>query len=147
MSGKKRRKTSLPIKDAFRILNVLFAAILVSACSREIVFPASDAMPTAEAVLRIDALENQEYEMELNVYNIPEAERITASNLTYVVWMVTRKDGTVNIGPLDFSSRYEGSLEYLSAYEPVRVFVTEEDNAEVVLPSPQIVLDSKTFEL
>lgn len=147
MNEREKKKKSLAIKDAFKVLNYIFAAILISACSREIVFPVSDRMPTAEAVLRIDELDSRDYEIDLNVYNIPEAKRVIPSEFIYVVWMVTREDGTINIGPLSVGQDNQGSLQYSSAYQPVRIFVTEEANREVVLPSSIIVLDSKEFEL
>lgn len=147
MSNKEKKKKTLPIKEAFKVLNFLFAAILISACSREIVFPASERMPNAEAVLRIDQLENQGYDIDLNVYNIPEAKGIGPSSLSYVVWMVTRRDGTINIGSLQRDQDNRGSLSYQSAYEPIRIFVTEESNGETVLPSSEIVLDSEEFDL
>lgn len=139
-------KKTLPITDAFRVLSYIFAAVLISACSRKVVFPTSEVVPAAEAVLKIDENKSNNYELELKVENLAEPDRLTPSRRNYVVWMVTKKHGTINIGNLKVNRKNKAELETVTPYKPVRIFITAEDGDKVVLPSTQVVLDSGEFK-
>lgn len=140
------KKKVLPIKDAFKVLGFIFAAILVTACSRNIVFPVSEVVPAAEAVLKVDENDNNDYQLELEVENLASADRLTPSRRYYVVWMVSKKNGTINLGNLDINRKNKGSLETSTPYEPIRVFITAEDDKTPVVPSTQVILDSGKFK-
>jgi hypothetical protein len=146
MKKKDAKKKNLPLKSAFKVLSFIFAAILISACSKDIVFPASEVVPAAEAVLKIDENSSNNYEVKLEVENLADPKRLTPSRRNYVVWMVTKKHGTINIGNLRVNRKNKANLETITPYEPIRVFVTAEDGDEVVLPSTQVVLDSGKFK-
>ena len=143
----KNKKKSLPIKDAFKVLSYIFAAVLLSACSSTINFPVSEVVPAAEARLKVDENDNKNFELELEVENLADADRLTPARKHYVVWMVTKKHGTINIGNLDINRKNKGSLKTSTAYEPIRVFITAEDAQKPVVPSTQIVLDSGEFSV
>ncbi len=139
-------KKSLPIKDTFKFISFIFAAVLISACSRNIVFPTSEVVPAAEAVLKIEENKSNNYEVKLEVENLAEARRLTPSRKNYVVWMVTEKHGTINIGNLKVNRKNKAELETVTPYKPIRVFVTAEDGDQVALPSTQVVLDTGRFK-
>lgn len=139
-------KKSLPIKDTFKFLGFIFAAVLISACSRNIVFPTSEVVPAAEAVLKIEENKSNNYEVRLEVENLAEPRRLTPSRKNYVVWMVTEKHGTINMGNLKVNRKNKAELETVTPYKPIRVFVTAEDGDQVALPSTQIVLDTGKFK-
>ena len=140
-----KEKKVLPIKDAFRVLSFIFAAILITACSRNIVFPVSEVVPAAEAVLEVNENDNNDYQLELEVENLAGPDRLTPARNYYVVWMVSKRNGTINLGNLDINRKNKGSIETSSPYEPVRVFITAEDEKTPVVPSTQIILDSGEF--
>lgn len=146
MKNKNIKKKTFPIKKSFKVLSFIFAAILISACSKDIVFPNSEVVPAAEAVLKIDDNDSNNYEVKLEVENLAAPERLTPSRRNYVVWMVTKKHGTINIGNLKVNRKNKANLETVTPYEPIRVFVTAEDRDEVALPSTQVVLDSGKFK-
>jgi hypothetical protein len=141
-----RKKNPLPIMEAFKVLTYIFAAILISACSRNIVFPTSDVVPAAEAVLKIDENKSNNYEVKLEVKNFADPTRLSPSRKNYVVWMVTNKHGTINIGNLRVNRKNQAELLTVTPYKPIRIFVTAEDGDRVVLPSTQVVLDSGRFK-
>jgi len=146
MKKKNTKTRSLGVKDAFKVLSFIFAAILISACSREIVFPTSEVVPAAQAKLKIDENKSNNYDVKLEVENLAEPERLTPSRKNYVVWMVTKKHGTINIGNLKVNRKNKAELETVTPYEPIRVFITAEDGDKVVLPSTQVVLDTGKFK-
>src|SRR6056297_505255 len=105
------KKQTLSIKNSFKILSFIFAAILVSACSKKITFPTSEVVPAAEAVLQVDKNDNDNYEIGLEVTNLADPGRLTPSRSNYVVWMVTEKHGTINLGNLKVNKKNKASLE------------------------------------
>lgn len=147
MEKKNTKKKNLPIKDAFKVLSFLFAAVLISACSREIVFPVSQVVPSAEASLEVNENDNKNYEIELEVKNLAQPNRLTPARRNYVVWMVTKRQGTIILGNLNVNKNGNATLETSVPYEPVRVFITAEDDNKPVVPSTQIVLDSQEFKV
>ena len=147
MENNNKPKNSLKMKDAFRVLSFIFAAILVSACSKKVVFPVSEVVPAAEAVLKVDKDDNNNFEIDLEVTNLADADRLTPARKHYVVWMVTKQHGTVNIGNLDINRKNNGELSTSTPYEPMRMFITAEDDPDPVIPSTQVVLNSGEFKV
>lgn len=146
---KKENSTRKPlhIKDAFKVLSFIFAAIMISACSKKVTFPVSDVVPAAEAVVQIEKDDNKNYGIELEVSNLASPDRLTPARRHYVVWMVTKKHGTINIGNLNINRKNNGELNTSTPYEPIRIFVTAEDDSKPVLPSTQVVLNSGDFKV
>ncbi|NJY63276.1 hypothetical protein HC174_10970 [Salinimicrobium sp. CDJ15-81-2] len=144
---KEKTKKPLKMKDSFRILSFIFAAILVSACSKKVVFPVSQVAPAAEAVLKVDKDNNNNYEIDLEVTNLAEPRRLTPARSHYVVWMVTKEHGTINIGNLNINRKNNGEITTTTPYEPIRIFITAEDERNPVLPSTQVVLNSENFKV
>lgn len=147
MEKKNPAKKVPSIKDSFRILSFIFAAILVSACSKRVTFPVSEVVPAAEAVVKIERDDNKNYEVELEVSNLAPPDRLTPARRHYVVWMVTKKHGTINIGNLNVNRKNNAQLTTSTPYEPIRIFITAEDDSKPVLPSTQVVLNSGEFKV
>ena len=145
MKNMKTMKT-LNIKDSFKILSFLFAAVLLTACANKITFPTSDVVPAANAVLEIDRNKSDNYELKLEVTNLAEPSRLTPARGNYVVWMVTEKNGTINLGNLRVTKKSKASLETVTPYKPIRVFITAEDTPKAAIPSTQVVLNSEDFK-
>lgn len=141
------RKKALSIPDAFKVISYVLVAVLLTSCSKRVVFPDSPSMPGADVVLKIDKNKNNNYEMELEVENIARPNRLTPPRNNYVVWLETSSHGTINIGNLMVSSRNRGSLTTVTPYKPIRVFISAEDKQDVIFPSSQIVLSSEEFDV
>lgn len=143
----KKKKKSISIPDSFKILSFVFAAILISACSKKVVFPTSQVLPAANAVVKIDKNDNNNYELNLEVENMAKPERLTPPRRTYVVWMVSERNGTINMGNLKINNKLRGSLEAVTPFKPICFFITAEEEQDVVTPSTQVVLNSENFEV
>lgn len=141
MKEKKQKKKSLPIKDAFKVLSYIFAAILVSSCSGAHVFPTSEVLPAAEAQVKVGKNENRNYEIELDVKNMARPDRLTPARKNYVAWMETKNHGVVNLGNIRINDN-KASLKTVTPYVPVRIFITAENGVNAMQPSTQVVLDS-----
>jgi hypothetical protein len=147
MKKKNTTKKPLGVKDAFKVLSFIFAAIMITACSKKITFPVSNVVPAAEAVVKVDKDDNRNYEVELEVSNLASPNRLTPSREHYVVWMVTKKHGTINLGRLYINRKNNGKFTTNTPYEPIRIFITAEDDSKAVLPSTQVVLNSEDFKV
>lgn len=141
------RKNQLSIPNSFRILSFIFAAILISACSKKVVFPTSTVLPAADAVVKIDKDEGSNYEVNLEVENMAKPDRLDPPRKTYVVWMVSEKNGTINMGNLKINKKLKGSLEAVTPYKPICFFITAEEKQDVDTPSTQVVLNSENFDV
>lgn len=137
----------LRIKKSFTILTFILAALLMSSCSQKILFPTSGVLPAAEAVLEINKNDNNNYEVVLEIEKIAEPDRLTPPRRTYTAWMVTARHGTINIGNLNISRKNSAFLKTATPYEPIRVFITAEDNFNALVPSTQVVLNSEEFKV
>lgn len=142
-----KKKKKLSMADSFKILSFIFVAILISACSKRVAFPTSAVLPAADAVAKIDKNDNNNYEIELKVRNIAKPERLNPPRRTYVAWMVTESNGTINIGNLRISSKLRSSLHTVTPYKPIRFFITAEESQGVISPSTQVVLNSEEFDI
>lgn len=147
MKPKKSRKDQLPVKDAFKVLTYIFAAILMSSCSNKYIFPTSEVLPAAEAEVKIDKNKNNNYEVELEVENIAQPERLSPARRNYVVWAETENHGTVNLGNLGVSSKNKAELTTMTPYKPIRIFITAEDGLNVMRPSTQVVLNTGRIDV
>lgn len=143
----KPKKTALSVTNSFKILSFIFAAILISACSKKVVFPTSQVLPAADAVVKIDKNDDNNYEIELEVENMAKPDRLNPPRRTYVVWMVTERNGTVNMGNLKISNKLKGSLKAVTPFKPICFTITAEEKQDVLTPSTQVVLNSENFDV
>jgi hypothetical protein len=141
MSEREVKKTFL------RMLSFCLVAVLFVACSKNITFPTSEVVPAAEAVVKVDKNKSDNYEVKLEVENLASPDRLKPSRKNYVTWMVTQKHGTINLGNLRVNKKNKASLETVTPYKPIRIFITAEDTPKAVLPSTQVVLDSGKFKV
>lgn len=135
------------LKGILKIFILLFVALTFTACSKKVTFPVSNVVPAAEAVVKVDKDDNKNYKIELQVDNLAGPERLNPGRKYYMVWMVTKEHGTLNIGRLDINRKNSGELKTNTPYEPVRIFITAEDDQQPVLPSSQEILNSGEFKV
>jgi hypothetical protein len=84
----------------------------------------SSVVPAARGSVKIKRDNNKNYVIQIHLSNLAEVERVQPSKQTYVVWMVTDRDMTKNIGQLNssvsfFSKRLTDLLiRYLQLNQP-----------------------------
>lgn len=128
---------------------LLLFVLLVSSCARKAYFTSSTVAPQAEGKVKVKKDGNDNYRISMNIKNIPQSNELTPPRSTYVVWMQS-SNGTKNLGQLKtstglFSSTRKASLETISPYRPVRVFITAEDIPDVPYPGAQLIISTNTF--
>jgi hypothetical protein len=82
------------------------------------------------------------------VADLVAAKKLIPAKHLYVVWMITEQTITKNLGQINglsgmFVKKQKTSLETVSRFKPVKVFITSEYDAQVQYPSSQIILTTQ----
>ena len=137
------------------ILRGIFAMILIFSlfsCATSVSFLNSALVPAARGSVKIKTDNNKNYVIQITLSDLAEASRLQPAKLTYIVWMITDRDLTKNIGQLNsskgfMSKQLKGSFKTVSSDKPVKIFITAEDDAAVQYPGTQVVLSTDKIML
>jgi hypothetical protein len=107
-------------------------------------------VPAAEGTVKIKRDNNRNYMIRISISNLAEVTKLQTSKQTYVVWMLTNKEKTENIGQLNssgsfLSSQLNASFHTISSSKPVKIFITAENDGTVQIPEGQFVLTTNIF--
>jgi len=113
-------------------------------------FETSREVPAAEGAVKVKKDNNNNYKVSLKIIRLSPAERLSPPRNTYVVWMDTDLNGTINIGNIEtskglFSKKLKSSLETVTPYKPVRFFITAENEKRIEYPGTQTVLRTRYY--
>jgi hypothetical protein len=130
----------------------IMIVFLLNSCATSVSFLNSSVVPAARGSVKIKKDNNKNYLIQISLTDLAEATRLQPSKLTYIVWMVTDRDLTKNIGQLNsskgfMSKQLKGSFKTVSSDKPVKIFITAEDDAAVQYPGTQVVLSTDKFQL
>lgn len=133
----------------------IFAVIIVfsfNSCATSVSFLNSSVAPAAKGSVKIKMDKNKNYAILISISNLAEATRLTPSKQTYIVWMVTDRELTKNIGQLNSSKAFmskalKGTFKTVSSDKPVKIFISAEDDPSVQYPGTQVVLSTDKFQL
>lgn len=143
-------KRSMLARWIFLIGAIAFCITLAQSCAKKIAFQRSSVVPAAEGSVKVKKDKNSNYTIDLDVIHLADPKRLNPSKEVYIVWMGTENNGTKNVGQLKtsssmFSKALKSSLSTVTAFKPIRIFITAEDNATVQYPGSQVVLDTSDF--
>lgn len=113
-------------------------------------FLLSTVVPSAKGYVDIKTDQHKQYIITVMVADLTEAKKLIPAKQTYVVWIITEQTIVKNIGQINgltgfFSKKLKPSLETVSPFKPIKVFITTEYDARVKYPSAQIVLSTQTI--
>ena len=148
---KKTRLKNLT-KDTLLGIFAIMIVFLFNSCATNISFLNSTVAPAARGSVKVKSDNNKNYVIQISLTDLAESTRLTPSKLTYIVWMVTDRGLTKNVGQLNsskgfMSKQLKGSFKTVSSDKPVQVFITAEDDAGVQYPGTQVVLSTDKFQL
>jgi hypothetical protein len=135
-----------------KVLPILCAAALLGSCAKKVTFNPSTAVPGASGAVKIKKDKNDNYGIDLDVRNLPDAGDLQPPKRGYTVWMETNDNRALNIGSLDissglFSKKRKGDMQTTSSFRPVRIFVTPEDEQSPTIPGAEPVLSTSLFKV
>lgn len=120
---------------------VLSLTLFITSCSKKYTFGPSATIPSARGSVNLDKDKNNNYVVDVRVEHLAEPERLQPPKSTYIVWIETLNNGTQNLGQLRTArSSLKGTLKAVSVYQPIRVFITAEDQPNVSYPGGTEVL-------
>jgi hypothetical protein len=91
------------------ILPGIFAMILIFSlfsCATSVTFLNSSVVPAAKGSVKVKTDNNKNYVIQISLSDLAESTRLQPAKLTYIVWMITDRDLTKNIGQLNSSKGF-----------------------------------------
>ncbi len=113
--------------------------------AKKIPFLRSSIVPAATGYVKISTNRNNNNTIKISIKNMAEIESLDPAMKTYVVWMVTNNETTVNIGRIVSSNRLKVTFEAVSSFQPIKIFITAEENESTRYPGEKIVLTTENF--
>lgn len=146
----KTQKTDKFIKGTLFSILVVSMMFFSTACAQKVTFLNSSVVPAAKGTVKVKQDKNENYLIKVEIEDLAEVERLQSSKQTYVVWMETDRGNTENLGQLIssksfFSKQKTASLETVSSYKPIKIFITAEEGINVNYPGTQVILTTDNF--
>ncbi|WP_438966183.1 hypothetical protein [Flavobacterium sp.] len=116
---------------------LLCTMVMLSSCASKLNFPVSNVAPAAEISVKIKKDNNGNREINLESKYLSSPDRLTPPRASYIVWMQTEANGLLNLGQLETDASDKGSFTTVTAYEPLEIFITAEDDAAIKYPIGQ----------
>ena len=121
-----------------------------SAQSKKVSFNTSTVVPGAEGTVKVKKDKNGNFNIDIDILNLAQPKMLTPAKKAYVVWIETQEKGVKNIGQIHssssmFSKTKKASINTVSPYKPVRIFVSAEDEGGVEEPGTVVVLTTNSF--
>ena len=118
--------------------------------AKKVSFLKSSVVPAARGYVKITRDDNRNYNIKINLSDLAEVFRLQPSKLTYVVWMVSSENNTLNMGQIKSSATFltkklKATFETTTSLKPTRIFVTAEDDPSFQVPGEQLILTTKRF--
>lgn len=146
------KKTTLKtiLKNVVFIAFTTFLVLSFSSCATRVKFATSSVSPAARGDVKIKKDNNNNYTIKIQIRNLAEVSRLQPGRQSYVVWLVSDKDETKNVGKIKsssgmFSKLLTASFETVTSYKPTKIFITAEDDGTITYPSTEVVLSTERF--
>jgi len=124
------------MKNAYLSLALM---LLLTSCVSIIKFPVSSVIPTAEITAQVKQDKKNNYVINITANYLASAQRLSPPKTTYVVWMVTKENSTANIGQFNGENAKKATLNTLTPFQPVELFITAENEGDLTSPNgPEI---------
>ena len=148
----KTEKFKLRTESIFFTIFLLVLLIPFTSCAKKYTFLNSTVVPAAKGFVKIKQDNNKNYLVKVQVSDLANVERVQSFKTTYVIWMETDRGNLENLGQLKsstgfLSNRRSASLETVSSYKPVKIFITTEEGVNVQTPGSQVALTTDNFKL
>ena len=137
-------------KNFFLAALTILLIFSFASCATKAKFEKSEVVPAAQGLVKVKKDNNKNYAIQIDISNLAESERLTPSKKTYIVWLVSDRDETINLGQFNsssgiFSSKLKASFKTVTSTKPNKIFITAEDDATTLYPSGQTVLSTGRF--
>lgn len=137
-------------KNILGTIIVSWMIFSISSCSESSKFVTSSVVPAARGAVSIKKDKNNNYIIKVSLSYLAEADRLTPSKKSYVVWLEAENSVVINIGPMksaidNFSNRLEARFQTISTLKPIKIFITAEDDPNVKIPDSTVIISTSNF--
>ena len=144
-------KILFKVEFSIAYIFLVFFILTLTSCARKIDFQISSVVPSARGYVQIKKDKNKNNIIALHLLNLAEVERLQSEKKTYVVWMLTNQNATINLGQINssttlFSKQLKASFETVSSFVPVQIYITAEQDSNAQYPDSQVVLSTENFK-
>jgi hypothetical protein len=148
----KTQKKKSPIKKVLAVVFMVLMIIPFTSHAKKYPFLTSSVVPGAKGYVKVKTDKNKNYNIKVEVSDLAKVERVNSSKNTYVVWMETEDGRAENMGQLKSSTgflsrRHNASLETVTPFKPVKIFITTENGTNERYPGEQEVLSTEKFSV
>lgn len=133
------------VRNIFLGVLTLMIMLPLSLEAKKIPFLPSSAAPAAEGYVKVRKDNNNNIVIKIHIKHMAEIESMDQTMKSYVVWMVTDRETTENIGRINSSNRLNVSFKTVSSFQPIKIFITAEENESSQAPGEQIILTTGNF--
>jgi len=137
-------------KNIFIGIFALMMIFSLSSCATKVKFATSQVVPAARGTVKIKKDNNKNYAIQVEISNLAEVKRLQPPRNTYIVWLVSDRDETKNLGEIKsstgaFSKHLTASFKTVTSNKPSKIFITAEDDVTATYPSGQVILATERF--
>lgn len=123
---------------------LLFMVAALNACTPKMSFTTSSVVPAATGSINVRKDKNSNYTMRVNVQNLAESKSLSPAKDTYLVWMKQNDNSVKKLGKLSPSGKaLTATLTATAVAKPQEVFITSEDNVDMLYPAGQTILTTE----
>jgi hypothetical protein len=115
------------------ILSIAMVILMIS-CATITEFPTSVVTPAATITVKKNKDKNDNFIITITATNLASADRLDPPKKVYVAWITTKDNGVKNIGILNNKNAKKSTLETLSSFNPIEIFITAEDEGNITFP-------------
>lgn len=137
-------------RNFFSGIFMISLMLLIVSCATSETFLNSSVVPAATGKVKVKTDNNLNYNVKVQIDDLAAVEKLQTSKQTYVVWLETERGNYENLGQLISSTgflrkQHTASLETVTSFKPVRIFVTAENGLNVRYPDQVTILTTDTF--
>ena len=141
----KTTKSNAKTKKIFLGFLVVLIMLPFSVYAKKIPFLQSSRAPAAEGYVKVKNDRNKNYVIKIRIEHLAEIEDLEPAQQTYVVWMDIDGDITKNIGRINSTNKLNVSFETVSSFQPIKIFITTEEDENAQEPSWNTILTTDNF--
>lgn len=120
---------------SLKYLIVLVLSLSLASCATTAKFPVSSIVPAAEITAKKKTDSNKNNTLEITARNLASPDRLVPAGTNYSIWVVSKGQGTKNVGQLLVSNGDKATFKTTTAFDFDEVFITVENQSDLTYPS------------
>lgn len=119
----------------FNYFFVLTLFVVFASCATTAKFPVSSVVPAAEISAKKSTDDNKNNTLEITARNLASPDRLIPAGTNYSIWVVSKGQGTKNVGQLLVTNGDKASFKTTTAFDFDEVFITVENQSDLSYPT------------